>query len=64
MPIYLYCCEKCENEITVIRKISDRDLDQECEKCLNPKMKRVMGASSFRLKGGGWYNEGYSKRGD
>lgn len=58
MPLYEYKCEKCSHEFEVIQKFSD-ELLKECEKCLGP-VSKLMSKSSFALKGGGWYDEGYS----
>jgi putative FmdB family regulatory protein len=64
MPTYLYKCE-IHKEFEVQQKITDPHLE-ECPKCKkNGKKsappKRLISATSFQLKGGGWASEGYKK---
>ena len=54
MPIYEYKCEACGHEVESIQKISDPELI-DCPHCSKPQLKKLMSASGFRLKGGGWY---------
>lgn len=54
MPFYEYQCEKCGHEEEVLQKISDPPL-KKCPACGKPAMKKVVSATAFRLKGGGWY---------
>ena len=54
MPIYDYKCSRCEHEIEVIQKISDKPKTI-CPKCNTKSLKKLISAPSFRLKGGGWY---------
>tara|TARA_B100001029_G_C14765605_1_gene288344 strand:- start:317 stop:607 length:291 start_codon:yes stop_codon:yes gene_type:complete len=54
MPIYDYKCSKCENEIEIIQKISDKPKDV-CPMCNKKGLKKQISAPSFRLKGSGWY---------
>lgn len=60
MPIYQYACTdpKCGDEVEAL-VLSGEDEPQTCNRCGKP-LKRVMGRSSFQLKGGGWYKDGYS----
>ncbi len=58
MPIYEYICESCHNELEVIQKISEPQL-QDCPQCEKPSLKRKASMSAFHLKGGGWYKDGY-----
>ncbi len=41
-----------------MRKVDDRDKETQCPN--GHKMKRKVSASSFSLKGSGWYRDGYS----
>ena len=34
----------------------------DCPECEKETMKRKIGLSSFQLKGGGWYKDGYTKK--
>jgi len=54
MPIYEYQCEACEHKLEKIQKMSD-DLLVDCPKCHQPKLKKLVSAAAFRLKGKGWY---------
>lgn len=54
MPIYEYRCESCKTELEKLQKISDPPL-VECPECGKPTLVKLISASSFRLKGAGWY---------
>lgn len=58
MPVYEYECQECDNVFEVQQKIADDPLS-ECPTCHAP-VKKLMSMSSFQLKGGGWYADGYS----
>lgn len=54
MPIYEYRCESCSAELEKLQKISDPAL-RECPECGKDTLIKMISASSFRLKGSGWY---------
>lgn len=54
MPIYEYRCEACGTEHEKLQKISD-PLLRDCPACNKPALVKLVSASSFRLKGSGWY---------
>ena len=63
MPIYEYRCKVCREEFEVIQKITEEPLTSkpdcgtmECE------VEKMISSTSFVLKGGGWYKDGYSKK--
>lgn len=58
MPIYEYRCLKCEKTFEAFQKITDVPL-KVCPDC-HGKVKRLISETSFSLKGGGWYKDGYS----
>lgn len=58
MPVYEYECQECKKVFEVQQKISDKPLS-DCPECQAP-VKKLMSMSSFQLKGGGWYADGYS----
>ena len=60
MPIYEYECPKC-GAFEHSQSIHDRPLHK-CPKCRR-NVQRLISASSFQLKGGGWYAHGYQKGG-
>jgi len=54
MPFYEYQCEACGKHQEVLQKMSDAPL-KKCPACGKSKLKRLISAPVFRLKGGGWY---------
>ena len=54
MPIYEYKCLNCEHQFEVIQRFSDNPVEI-CPKCKKKKIKKLISAPTFRLKGGGWY---------
>lgn len=59
MPIYEYRCTACGHLTELIQKMSDRAL-RKCPKC-SGRVEKLISRAAFHLKGGGWYDEGYSK---
>ncbi len=59
MPIYEYRCSECGHEFEKIQKVSDRAV-RTCPVCKG-RVERLISVSSFTLKGGGWYAEGYTR---
>jgi len=62
MPIYEYQCNNCNHKIEVLQKISDDPLAQ-CPSCHQQKLKKLVSAASFRLKGSGWYETDFKTGG-
>lgn len=58
MPTYDYQCEKCEFEFSREQRITE-DPIKTCPKCKGRKVKKLLSAPNFILKGGGWYADGY-----
>ncbi len=58
MPVYEYECDECVKVYEVQQRMSDAPL-ADCPECGAP-VKKLMSMSSFQLKGGGWYSDGYS----
>jgi len=54
MPIYEYQCQDCDHRLEALQKLSDAPL-QSCPECEQPRLKKLISAAGFRLKGGGWY---------
>lgn len=54
MPIYEYQCEACAHHLEALQKLSDAPL-LTCPKCGEPRLRKLISAAGFRLKGGGWY---------
>jgi putative FmdB family regulatory protein len=62
MPIYEYACAKCESEFEVEQRITEDPL-KTCPQCRSRRIKRLISQTSFTLKGGGWYADGYAGNG-
>lgn len=54
MPIYEYQCEACGHKLEAIQKLSDPVLE-DCPVCGKSKLKKLLSAAGFQLKGSGWY---------
>ncbi len=54
MPFYEYQCAACGHHHEELQKVADRPL-RKCPACGRPKLRRLVSAPVFRLKGGGWY---------
>jgi putative FmdB family regulatory protein len=59
MPIYEYSCTAC-GTFDVEQRITESALTQ-CDRCGGP-VKRLISRSSFALRGGGWYSDGYARK--
>ena len=58
MPIYEYRCRGCGHEFEEWQKISDKPI-RKCPKCAARRVEKLVSMTSFQLKGGGWYADGY-----
>jgi putative FmdB family regulatory protein len=54
MPFYEYECQACRFYTEVMQKISDAPLTR-CPSCGKRRLKKLVSAPVFRLKGSGWY---------
>ncbi len=54
MPFYEYQCQGCGAHHEAMQKMSDPPL-KKCPACGKPRLKRLISAPVFRLKGSGWY---------
>ena len=54
MPFYEYQCDACGAHHEAMQKMSEAPL-KKCPHCGKPKLRRLISAPLFRLKGGGWY---------
>jgi len=59
MPIYEYACAACHHQFEEWQKMSDPPV-RTCPKCKKKKVERLISATAFQLKGGGWYKDLYS----
>ncbi len=58
MPLYEYECSSCGKQFEEMQSIKDKPL-KTCKFC-GGSVQRLISRSSFALKGGGWYRDGYS----
>jgi putative FmdB family regulatory protein len=58
MPLYEYACKKCGHQFEARQRISEAPLTK-CPACNEEALEKLVSASSFALKGGGWYADGY-----
>ena len=60
MPIYEYKCTECDHRLEKLQKMSDDPL-KDCPKCGKSALTKLVSASSFKLKGTGWYETDFKK---
>ena len=60
MPVYEYRCDACNIQFELRQKFSDPPEDR-CPTC-GGAVRKIVSAVSFRLKGGGWYGDGYGDK--
>jgi len=58
MPIYEYQCDNCKQVTEAWQSLAEEPLTT-CQTC-SGSLKKLISMSSFHLKGGGWYADGYS----
>jgi len=59
MPTYEYACKACGHEFEREQRITEPPL-KTCPKCRKRQAQRLISATAFVLKGGGWYSDLYS----
>jgi putative FmdB family regulatory protein len=63
MPIYEYRCGACGHHLEALQKMTESPL-RKCPECGKSQLKRLVSASQFRLKGGGWYETDFKSKGE
>ena len=58
MPVYDYQCDECGHVFEVTKKRSEPN-PSECPQCGAADPRRTISATSFQLKGSGWYVTDY-----
>ena len=58
MPIYEYQCLVQGHRFEVMQKMSEEPI-QVCQEC-GGKVRKLVSAAGFMLKGSGWYKDGYA----
>jgi putative FmdB family regulatory protein len=59
MPLYEYECDACGHHLEAQQRMADAPLTK-CPKCGKKKLQRLISATAFHLKGGGWYKDLYA----
>ena len=54
---YAYACKKCGKEHEQSHGMNDKP--SKCPHCGSTRLEKLLFASTFALKGGGWYADGY-----
>ena len=62
MPIYEYECRGCGERHEFIQKFSDRP-KRKCPSCGKLRLKKLISAAAFHLKGDGWYVTDFRDKG-
>ena len=62
MPIYEYECRGCGEQHEFIQKFSD-SLKRKCPSCGKLRLKKLISAAAFHLKGDGWYVTDFRDKG-
>jgi len=60
MPIYEYRCQSCGHELEKLQRLNDPVLT-DCPECGKKKLRRLISAAGFRLKGAGWYETDFKQ---
>jgi len=58
MPVYEYECSGCQKIFEMQQRMTDAPISV-CPQC-GGSVRKLVSMSSFQLKGGGWYTDGYS----
>lgn len=61
MPIYEYKCTECEHRLEKLQKMNDDPL-KDCPECGKSTLTKLVSASSFKLKGTGWYETDFKNK--
>ncbi|MEO6954808.1 MAG: zinc ribbon domain-containing protein [Polyangia bacterium] len=59
MPLYEYECQACGHHLEEQQRLADAALVT-CPHCGKDQLQKVISATAFHLKGGGWYKDLYS----
>lgn len=62
MPIFEYQCQACGHQFDALQKIGEGAL-RKCPECGKLKLRKLLSAPSFHLKGSGWYQTDFKGKG-
>ncbi len=60
MPIYEYQCQHCGHQLELLQKTSEAPA-KKCPECGKNRLQKQISATTFQLKGTGWYATDYKK---
>ena len=63
MPLYEYGCDACGHTLEIQQKLAEAPL-KTCPSCGKDELHKIISATAFVLKGGGWYKDGYGSQRD
>lgn len=66
MPLYKWKCKPCEHEWETLLLTKEETAETAsivCPACASNNKEKLIGGTSFYLKGGGWYKDGYGPSG-
>lgn len=61
MPLYEYQCSNCDAYLEKLQKISDSPLTR-CPECNQDTLIKLVSATTFKLKGNGWYETDFKNK--
>ena len=59
MPVYEFCCERCQHTFESQHRIADAPKELPCPLC-GVDAARILSACGFSLQGSGWAADGYA----
>jgi putative FmdB family regulatory protein len=59
MPLYEYQCQACGHHLEAQQKLAEAPL-KTCPECHQDELQKLISATAFTLKGGGWYKDLYA----
>jgi putative FmdB family regulatory protein len=62
MPIFDYQCQACGHTFDILQKAGEGAL-RKCPQCGKLKLKKLLAAPNFHLKGSGWYKTDFRDKG-
>lgn len=61
MPIYEYQCDACQHCFDAMQKMGEEPI-KVCPVCQQSRVKRLVSAAGFQLKGSGWYETDFKHK--
>jgi|TARA_B100000959_G_C14659843_1_gene491946 putative FmdB family regulatory protein len=61
VPIYEYKCDKCNHQFEILQKVNDEPA-KTCPKCNADRLRKLVSAAAFKLKGTGWYETDFKNK--